>query len=106
MKITANRVRSVAHFVFLYLLIYFGGVLIFLSQGFELKESMFEFGSALGTVGLSTGIVGAEASNTILWTCSAAMFLGRLEFMIIFISIVKIFKDLNYISSSSTVKNR
>jgi trk system potassium uptake protein TrkH len=106
MKITANRVRSVAHFVFLYLLIYFSGVLIFLSQGFELKESMFEFGSALGTVGLSIGIVGAEASNTILWTCSVAMFLGRLEFMIIFISIVKIFKDLNYISSSSAVKNR
>ncbi|MFP4686955.1 MAG: TrkH family potassium uptake protein [bacterium] len=93
MKITAANVRSVANYVFLYMLLYFSGVLIFLSQGFELEESMFEFSSALGTVGLSAGIIGAEAPGVILWTSTTAMFLGRLEFMIIFISIVKIFKD-------------
>jgi trk system potassium uptake protein TrkH len=57
---------------------------------------MFEFGSALGTVGLSVGLTGANAPSVILWTEIFGMILGRLEFFIIIFAIIKIIKDQKY----------
>jgi Trk-type K+ transport systems, membrane components len=54
---------------------------------------MFEIASSLSTVGLSVGITSINASGVVLWTESIAMLLGRLEFFIIFYTIVKIIKD-------------
>jgi len=87
------QVRRVGTFVFLYLAAFAAGSLIIATHGHGLKESCFEFASALGTVGLSVGITAADAPQGVLWTEIAGMFLGRLEFFIILVSIGKIARD-------------
>ncbi len=96
--INDEHVRETSNFIFIYGLTYMIGVLIFLAHGYGIGESMFEFASSLGTVGLSIGITSAAAPSGILWTMIGGMFLGRLEFMVIFYSLVKIGKDLRDIS--------
>jgi len=53
---------------------------------------MFEFASAMSTVGLSIGITSPYAPEIVLWTESAGMFLGRLEFFVVFYGIVNLVK--------------
>jgi len=81
-------------FLQFYMIVLIIGTLIFASFGFTLEDSLFEFASALGTVGLSVGITGYNAHPLILWTSTLGMFLGRLEFYVIFIAISKMFIDL------------
>jgi len=81
-------------FLMIYLIVLFIGTLIFTAYGFSITESLFEFSSALGTVGLSVGITGFDASNGILWTSILGMFLGRLEFYVIFVAIARIKNDI------------
>ena len=54
------HIQAVAGFVGIYLATYLVGVLVLLSDGFSLRESLFEFASALGTVGLSLGVTGPD----------------------------------------------
>ena len=89
-----KHIRNVANFVFLYIVTFILGVLIFLAAGYSFRESFFEFASALGTVGLSVGITNSGTPSFILWTEIFAMFLGRLEFLVIFFGIVKVFRDV------------
>ena len=81
-------------FLQFYVIVLIVGTLIFASFGYSLEDSLFEFASSLGTVGLSVGITGYNAHPLILWTSSLGMFLGRLEFYVIFIAISKMFIDL------------
>lgn len=81
-------------FLQFYIIVLLVGTLIFSTFGFSLEDSLFEFASALGTVGLSVGITGYNAHPIILWTSTLGMFLGRLEFYVIFIAISKMFIDL------------
>ena len=90
-------IREAANYIFIYLMTYFTGVLIFLAHDYGLSDSMFEFASALGTVGLSIGITGPNAPDAILWTEMVGMILGRLEFLVIFYAIAKLFKDTKYL---------
>jgi trk system potassium uptake protein TrkH len=70
------------------------GTLIFsIVSNSSMQNSLFEFASVLGTVGLSVGITGYDAHPIILWTSSIGMFLGRLEFYVFFIAISKIIID-------------
>jgi trk system potassium uptake protein TrkH len=55
---------------------------------------MFEYASCLSTVGLSVGLTSPNANGIVLWTEIIGMFLGRLEFLIVFFSIIKMFKDM------------
>jgi trk system potassium uptake protein TrkH len=87
------RIRQISFFVFLYLATYTVGVLILCACGFSLRDSLFEFASALGTVGLSVGVTSAQMPGVALWAETAAMFLGRLEFIVIFVSLVKLGRD-------------
>lgn len=85
--------RTIAAFVFLYLVTIFIGTGIIAAHGYSLKESLFEYASSLGTVGLSVGVTSAAAPPLILWTQIIGMLLGRLEFFVIFVSIIKLFKE-------------
>ncbi len=87
------RVRQVATFVFLYLAAYLIGVAVLAAYGFSLRDSLFEFASALGTVGLSIGITSADAPRLVLWTEIVGMFLGRLEFFVVFVAAAKLALD-------------
>lgn len=88
-----ERIRQVAIFVFFYLSTYAIGSGILAGHGYGLRESLFEFSSAVGTVGLSIGITSASAPPLVLWTETLGMFLGRLEFFVIFIALGKIAGD-------------
>jgi trk system potassium uptake protein len=81
-------------FLQFYIIVLIVGTLIFSAFGYSLEDSLFEFASALGTVGLSVGITGYNAHPLILWTSTLGMFLGRLEFYVIFIAVSKMFIDL------------
>lgn len=82
-------------FLMVYILVLLIGTFIFASFGYSVVESLFEFASALGTVGLSVGITGFDAHPIILWTSIVGMFLGRLEFYVVFVAIAKISLDLS-----------
>ncbi|MCJ7812110.1 TrkH family potassium uptake protein, partial [bacterium] len=91
--VSDQHVAQVSTFIFLYLSTYFIGVGILASLGYSLHDSLFEFASALGTVGISTGITQASSPPILLWSESIAMFLGRLEFFVVIVSIIKLIQD-------------
>lgn len=81
-------------FIVLYLSIFLIGTFIFTLFGYSIEESMFEFSSAISTVGLSMGITGYDAHPIILWTASIGMFVGRLEIYIIFLGLIRLLSDI------------
>jgi len=89
-----TRLRRTAAFATLYLLTLVAGTAVLAAHGYSLSDSLFEFASAQGTVGLSIGITSANAPPLVLWTESAGMFLGRLEFLIVFVSVTKVMTDV------------
>jgi trk system potassium uptake protein TrkH len=90
-----NRVEEVSDkmltntyvFVLLYLGVLLMGSAVFLGYGYPLQDSVFETSSALGTVGLSLGLFSYTSPPVILWMGSILMFLGRLEILIVLLSI-------------------
>lgn len=88
------RVRQVGAFIFLYLLIYAIGTAILTAHGISLGDALFEFASAIGTVGLSIGVTAPSSPPLVLWAETCGMFLGRLEFFVIFITLIKICRDV------------
>lgn len=101
--ISETRIRQIGTFVFLYLVTYALGSLIIASTGVGLKESLFEFASALGTVGLSVGVTHPQTSPIILWTEIVGMFLGRLEFYVIITGIINLFRMVSFTKRGKTV---
>lgn len=91
--ISDARIRQVATFVFLYFVTYIIGSGILAAHGYDLKNALFEFASALSTVGLSIGVTTASSPPSVLWTEILGMFLGRLEFFVILVSVGKIVRD-------------
>jgi trk system potassium uptake protein TrkH len=89
-----SRIRQVCVFVFLYTMVYLAGVMVLCACGFSLKESLFEFASAIGNAGLSVGVTSARMPVVAMWAMTFAMFLGRLEFIVVIISILKLSGDL------------
>ena len=83
-------------FITTYIVILLLGAFMIMLYGHSFEHSVFEFASALGTVGLSVGILNASAPNFLLWTGTFGMFLGRLEFYVIFIAISKVVLDLTH----------
>lgn len=96
-KVLSEQEKSSnAKYVLFYIILFFIGSLIFTMHGYNLQDSMFEFSSALSTVGLSVGITNYNACGIILWTGIIGMFFGRLEIMVIFETFIKIFKDMSH----------
>jgi trk system potassium uptake protein TrkH len=81
-------------FASLYLLTLVVGTAVLAAHGYSLSDSLFEFASAQGTVGLSVGVTSADAPPLVLWAEVAGMLLGRLEFLIVFVGIVKVARDI------------
>ena len=80
-------------FVGCYLLLFIAGALaLTLTAGCGLTEALFEFASALGTVGLSIGLTGPATDNATLIVEMIGMIMGRLE---IFIVLTGIYFGLN-----------
>lgn len=88
-----KRLRQTGLFVFLYLVTFGLGSGLIAAHGYSLPESLFEFASALGTVGLSVGVTAATAPPGVLWVEIGGMLLGRLEFFTLFIGLAKLATD-------------
>ncbi len=88
-----GELRQVAAFVFLYLVTYALGVGVLAAHGYSLSASLFEFASALGTVGLSVGLTSATTPPGALWTMTLGMLLGRLEFFVLGLGLAKLMRD-------------
>jgi trk system potassium uptake protein len=92
--INSELIRQIFAFVSLYMLLYILGSGIIAAYGYKLHEALFEFASSISTVGISCGVTMPSTHPVVLWTETLGMFMGRLEFFIIFISIGKIFRDI------------
>jgi trk system potassium uptake protein TrkH len=92
--LTDRRLRQVAMFVFVYVMVFFLGSGLVAAHGYALDESLFEFASALSTVGISVGITSASAPTSLLWVEMGAMILGRLEFFTVVIGLAKLVADV------------
>ncbi len=89
------------NYIVLYMATLFFGSFILTTQGHALSASLFEYASTLGTVGLSVNIVSSTMSTLTTWVITLGMFLGRLEFTVILVAILKLFRD-----GSSGLKGR
>ena len=86
-------VRQTALFVGIYIGFFLLGSGLLALHGYSMKESLFEFASALGGVGVSVGVTQPNTPPLILWTMNIGMFLGRLEFFTIIVGVLKIISD-------------
>lgn len=95
-----KHVTEITAITSIYMFMFVVSVIIFTASDYGLKDSMFEIASCLSTVGLSVGITSPDASNLILITESILMFLGRLEFIVVFYSILRIIKDARFLAKN------
>jgi trk system potassium uptake protein TrkH len=92
-SVSDRDVVQIAVFAVAYLSIFVLGAGVLVACGFGLQESLFEYASALGTVGLSVGVTSASAPAPVLWAEVVGMLLGRLEIFIVLVALRKLFAD-------------
>jgi len=88
-NISSDLYSESANYALTYLALLFIGTSILAACGYSLQDSLFEFASALGTVGLSIGLTSINTIPVALWTMTAGMLLGRLEIFVVFYAIIK-----------------
>lgn len=91
--LTDRQVRQTAVFIGLYLFLLVVGSGLMMIYGYSMQDSLFEFASSLGTVGLSVGVTSPDMPVPLLWIQSAGMLLGRLEIFSVLIGILKLVSD-------------
>ena len=68
-----DQIRQIGIFVFLYLILFCIGSAIVAAHGYSLQESLFEYASTMGTVGISVGVTSADAHRPCFglkfWEC-------------------------------------
>ena len=94
--LTAQGRLDTLEFIGVYLCVFMLGTMVLCMCGFDIGDSMFEFASALGTVGLSVGITSYDASPAVLWTETAGMFVGRLEIYVVFVAAVQLGREIRH----------
>lgn len=79
--VSADRIIAIAAIVVLYVSTGLVAWLLFLAAGMAPLASLFDIVSALSTVGLSTGVTGADLPDHLKLVLVVAMLAGRLEFL-------------------------
>lgn len=92
-----RQVRQTALFFGMYLTVFLVGSGVMMAYGYPLKDSLFEFASTLGTVGLSVGVTHPDMPPSLLLIQSLGMLLGRLEIFALIIGSLKLFGDIKTI---------
>lgn len=87
-------VRTALTIIFLYVISWFLASMVGAMYGYDLPSAMFEAASAVGNVGLSAGVTSASMPALLKVTYIVAMWVGRLEFMAVFVLIGKIIRRL------------
>ena len=81
-----NQIKNAATIIILYILVYFIGAVIGVFCGYPFIYSLFESVSAAANVGLSVGITNSSMPSLLKITYILEMWLGRLEFISIFVA--------------------
>ncbi len=81
-------------YLFMYMIIGFAGAFGLTLCGNSFTDSVIEFFSALGTVGMSIGVVGLEMSNAEMWIIIGGMIIARLEIYIIILGVSRLCMDV------------
>lgn len=89
-----EQFSNAASYTFIYVVALAAGTCVLAACGYSLQDSLFEFASALGTVGLSVGVTMPDMPLAGMWAMTAGMLLGRLEVYVVLIAFVKIGKDI------------
>jgi trk system potassium uptake protein TrkH len=79
--------RSATSIVVLYLITYTIGLILTSFAGYALSDAAFEVASVTGNVGLSIGITSASMPDYLKLSYIVIMYLGRLEFISVFVLI-------------------
>jgi len=82
-----KMVKNVSIVTLFYIILYLFGTLAGMFFGFPFMQSLFESTSAAANVGLSSGITSVNMPNTLKVIYIFQMWIGRLEFMSIFVLI-------------------
>ena len=91
-EITPKIMQDTISYIIIYLIIFvIGSTLLCFFANCSIQDALFEFASAIGTVGLSIGITGPQTSAIVLIIEMCGMLLGRLEIFVVFIGIHTIF---------------
>jgi trk system potassium uptake protein TrkH len=77
--IEQEELNQISTFIFLYFVIVILSMLVFLLMGVGMSDALFEVSSALGTVGLSSGVTSASMPAILKIVLCADMLLGRID---------------------------
>jgi trk system potassium uptake protein TrkH len=88
--ISSETLNEASSYAFIYVVLLFLGTGVLLLNGYSFEDSLFEYASALGTVGLSVGVTSIDTPAIVLLTEIVGMLFGRLEVYVIFVSIIRI----------------
>jgi trk system potassium uptake protein TrkH len=80
-RLEQDEIQGAMSIIFLYLACITISWLIFVSMGHNPLDSLFEISSAIGTVGLSSGITTPDLNPLLKMVLCADMLLGRLEIL-------------------------
>ena len=80
-------------YLILHLFIVAVGSWIMTMCGYSFQDSLFDSASALGTIGLSSGITNGDTHKVVLWVEIVEMLIARLEIYVIILSAVRLFGD-------------
>ncbi len=80
-EVAKEELLGICYVIGLYVMFIFGGTLIFVWHGLDPLRSLFDITSAVGTVGLSSGIVSPELAWDLKMVVIFLMWAGRLEFV-------------------------
>lgn len=94
--VSNSELSQIGLYVVLYLFIFVLGSFVLCCYGHPLEFSMFEFSSALGTVGLSAGIMTYDAPSLVLWSGTVGMLVGRLEIYVVLLAAARLGKDIRH----------
>ncbi|MCE1245596.1 MAG: hypothetical protein LWY06_03005 [Firmicutes bacterium] len=97
--IKSEHVQEVFMFAGIYVMSLLFGSGLLMAMGVPMQSAFFEFSSAQGCVGQSIGVTSPSAQPGILLTLMYGMFFGRLEFLVIFYAVIKVFKDIGVLIS-------
>jgi trk system potassium uptake protein TrkH len=92
--LTDADLRRLGVYAFLYLGTLGMGTAALAARGHSLRDAAFEFASALGTVGLTSGISCPTTEAPTLWILTGGMFLGRLEFLVVLLAAAKAWRHM------------
>lgn len=95
-RMTISREEQSQNYTYILIYIFIGllGTFGLTLNGYGFRDSMFEFFSALGTVGMSIGIVGPDMNNFTMWIFIVGMIIARLEVYIIILALARIGTDI------------